>query len=275
MIESSLRRRQQSVLARFSHRRQWQQMRNPSLLALYFTPLIRLPQQQILSLCTMKKALITSVCVGAIHSNIASAFLSAQPARTKSTTTMHEMKRPILDQVASFLFRLENDRVEKSSVVDEKGRVGEPMEWSEANSFANKFSELIAGNDIGYGFKQAVADLVAGDFDEASVKREVESFVEENSIAMFSFSTCPFCRRAKDFLDEKGVKYSVLELDELEGNKGNEIRAILGKKTKRTSVPSIFIGGKYIGGCNDGPGLLPLAASGELDDLLLAAGVSN
>ena len=223
----------------------------------------------------MKKAILTSVCVGAIHSNIASAFLSTQQARARSTTTMQEMKRPILDQVASFLFRLENDRVEKSSVVDEKGRVGEPMEWSEANSFANKFSELISGNDIGYGFKQAVADLIAGDYDEASVKKEVDSFVEENSIAMFSFSTCPFCRRAKDFLDEKGVKYSVLELDELEGNKGNEIRAILGKKTKRTSVPSIFIGGKYIGGCNDGPGLLPLAASGELDELLLAAGVSN
>ena len=149
--------------------------------------------------------------------------------------------------------------------------MGEPMEWSESDSFANKFSELMAGNDIGYGFKQAVADLIAGDFDETSVTNEIDSFVVENTIAMFSFSTCPFCRRAKDFLDEKGVQYSVMELDELDGNKGNEIRSVLGKKTKRTSVPSIFIAGKYIGGCNDGPGLLPLAASGELDELLLAA----
>ena len=85
---------------------------------------------------------------------------------------------------------------------------------------------------------------------------------------MFSFTTCPFCRRAKDYLDEKGIAYRVLELDELEGNEGNEIRAVLGKLTKRTSVPSIFVGGTYIGGCNDGPGLLPLGESGELDKLL-------
>jgi glutaredoxin 3 len=85
---------------------------------------------------------------------------------------------------------------------------------------------------------------------------------------MFSFSTCPFCRRAKDVLEEKGVSYASMELDELDGNEGNEIRAMLGRRTKRTSVPSIFIGGEYIGGCNDGPGLLPLAESGELDRLL-------
>ena len=65
-----------------------------------------------------------------------------------------------------------------------------------------------------------------------------------------------------------GVAYKSIELDELEGNQGNEIRAELGKKTKRTSVPSIFVRGKYIGGCNDGPGLLPLMQSGEFDRLL-------
>lgn len=188
-------------------------------------------------------------------------------------TQIQEMKRPILDQVATFLFRLENDRVQKSSIIDEKGRMGEPMEWSEGESFANKFSEIIASNDIGYSFKQFVADIVAGDFNEEEAKNEIDAFIEENPVAMFSFSTCPFCRRAKDFFEEKGIPYKALELDELDGNKGNEIRAILGKKTRRTSVPSIFIGTNYIGGCNDGPGLLPLASSGELDLLLKEAKV--
>jgi hypothetical protein len=32
--------------------------------------------------------------------------------------------------------------------------------------------------------------------------------------------------------------------------------------------------GKYIGGCNDGPGLLPLAREGKLDDLLQNAGLT-
>jgi glutaredoxin 3 len=78
----------------------------------------------------------------------------------------------------------------------------------------------------------------------------------------------PFCRRAKDALDERGISYQTIELDELEGNQGNAIRATLGKKTKRTSVPSIFVRGTYIGGCNDGPGLMPLMESGELEKLL-------
>jgi glutaredoxin 3 len=178
------------------------------------------------------------------------------------------MKRPILDQIASTLFKLENARVSGSSEMDEKGRIGEPMEWSQRESVANKFSEIVAANQIGYWFKQCIADIVAGDFNETEVANFVDSFIYENNVAIFSFSTCPFCRRAKDYLAENGIKYSSLELDELEGNLGNEIRALLGRRTKRTSVPSIFIGGDCIGGCNDGPGLLPLAESGKLAELL-------
>jgi glutaredoxin 3 len=201
-----------------------------------------------------------------------------RPRRTPAIniTRLGGMKRPFLDRVASTLFRLENDRVEQSSVLDGQGRKGEPMEWSESESFANKFSELVGGNPWGYRFKQWVADVVAGDdFDKEAVGTRIDAFVESHPVAMFSFTTCPFCRRAKDFFAQEGIEYRSLELDELEGNAGNEIRSILGKKTGRTSVPSIFIGGKYIGGCNDGPGLLPLAKSGELTQLLKAAGVST
>jgi glutaredoxin 3 len=193
-----------------------------------------------------------------------------QPSRFHSDWALQGMKRPILDTIASTLFKLENARVEASSEIDEKGRSGEPMEWSDSTSMANKFSEAIASNSLGYQFKQFVADIVAGDYDEQAVNAKVDAFINDQSapIAMFSFTTCPFCRRAKDYLDEKGIKYNVMELDELDGNGGNEIRAILGKRTRRTSVPSIFVGGNYIGGCNDGPGLLPLGASGELDKML-------
>jgi glutaredoxin 3 len=180
------------------------------------------------------------------------------------------MKRPLLDTIASTLFQLETSRVEASSEVDDKGRTGEPMAWSESSSWANQFSEAIAGNSLGYQFKQFVADIVAGEYDEQAVQAKVDDFINNSSkdVQMFSFTTCPFCRRAKDYLDERGISYDVMELDDLDGNQGNEIRAVLGKITKRTSVPSIFVKGRYIGGCNDGPGLLPLGESGELDKLL-------
>ena len=80
-----------------------------------------------------------------------------------SKTQLYEMKRPLLDQVASTLFNLEMTRVESSSTTDSKGRKGEPMEWAESDSLANKFSQIVAGNNIGYAFKQFVADIVAGD----------------------------------------------------------------------------------------------------------------
>ena len=147
------------------------------------------------------------------------------------------------------------------------------MEWSESESIANKFSQAIASNSLGYQFKQFVADIVAGEYDEDAVTTKVDDFVTTSTtpVVMFSFTTCPFCRRAKDYLEEKGIKYTSMELDELDGNQGNEIRAVLGKKTKRTSVPSIFVNGNYIGGCNDGPGLLPLGESEELEKLLQSA----
>jgi len=188
-------------------------------------------------------------------------------------TALFQMKRPLLDQIASTIFNLEMDRVEASSVTDDQGRNGEPMEWASDDSLANKFSQLVAGNDIGYKFKQWVADIVAGEYDQLQVEAYVNQFVDPDSksckVQMFSFTTCPFCRSAKDYLETEGIPYQSIELDELEGNKGNEIRATLGKITKRTSVPSIFINGQAIGGLNDGlPGLMPLAKSGQLKEML-------
>lgn len=89
---------------------------------------------------------------------------------------------------------------------------------------------------------------------------------------MFSFTTCPFCIKAKATLDEKGAKYTVVELDQIED--GKAIRAEMGGMLGRTSVPAIWIKGTFIGGCNDGPlgGLNTLNSSNELDGMLKAAG---
>eukprot|EP01082_Thalassiosira_pseudonana_P001087 g1414.t1 g1414 contig10:2042317-2042997(-) len=215
-----------------------------------------------------------------VSSAFTSSFQQGRRGRSpikRSETQLHEMNRPILDRLASFVFKLENDRVANSSVTDSKGRTGEPIEWAEGNSFANKFSELVASNDLGYTFKQSVADLIAGEYDEDSTKNSIIDFTSSNPVAMYSFTTCPFCRKAKDYLDENSIPYTTIELDLLPDNEGNEIRAQLGRLTRRTSVPSIFIGGEYIGGCNDGPGLLPMAKEngGEaLREMLKNAGVS-
>jgi glutaredoxin 3 len=204
------------------------------------------------------------------RSDRAAFVLSIARSQTKHSSRLMGMKRPLLDQLASTLFRIETERVQASSEVDDKGRYGEPMAWSESGSLANRFSQAVSENTIGYKFKQFVADIVAGnEYDSDEVREFINIFAKQNDVAMFSFSTCPFCRRAKDELDERGIDYATIELDELPGNRGNEIRAELGRLVKRTSVPAIFVKGEFIGGCNDGsPGLLPFLASGRMESLL-------
>jgi len=54
----------------------------------------------------------------------------------------------------------------------------------------------------------------------------------------------------------------------------SDLRAELAERTGRTSVPAVYVGGQFIGGCNDGGmgGVLTLDKAGKLKPLLRAAG---
>ena len=73
-------------------------------------------------------------------------------------------------------------------------------------------------------------------------------------------------------MDGYGAKYSVVELNEVDG--GYALRAELAEATGRTSVPALYVGGSFVGGCNDGGlgGVMTLDRSGELKALLEGAG---
>jgi len=120
--------------------------------------------------------------------------------------------------------------------------------------------------------KVGLVKSLAGDYDSAAVRSKIDNLVSENNVLMFSFTTCPFCIKAKATLDEKGAKYTVVELDQVPD--GKAIRAEMGDMLGRTSVPAIWIKGTFIGGCNDGPmgGINTLNSSNQLDGMLKAAG---
>ena len=52
------------------------------------------------------------------------------------------------------------------------------------------------------------------------------------------------------------------------------MRAELAEKTGRTSVPAVYIGGEFVGGCNDGGlgGVMTMDKAGRLKGMLLDAG---
>lgn len=82
-----------------------------------------------------------------------------------------------------------------------------------------------------------------------------------NPVKMYTTGTCPYCRRAKHLLADKGVT----DIDEirvdLEPAERETMKAITGRRT----VPQIFINGQHVGGCDD---LFALESKGQLDALL-------
>nr|WP_093521506.1 glutaredoxin 3 [Stigmatella erecta] len=84
-------------------------------------------------------------------------------------------------------------------------------------------------------------------------------------ITLYTKSTCPFSKKAKQLLDGKGIPYEEIAID-LAPSKRDEMIAVSGG---RTTVPQIFIAGRHIGGCED---LLKLESMGQLDALLERSG---
>ncbi len=87
-------------------------------------------------------------------------------------------------------------------------------------------------------------------------------------VEIYTWKTCPFCLRAKELLNKKGVKFTEYSVDGDEA--ARDKMAARGSDGKR-SVPQIFIDDKHVGGCD---ALHAADASGELDKLL-SAGASG
>jgi glutaredoxin 3 len=79
-------------------------------------------------------------------------------------------------------------------------------------------------------------------------------------VVMYTKDPCPFCDRAKSFLESKGVDFEEIDLTD----QPDEIQRIKNETGWRT-VPIIMIKGQLIGGYTD---LKALDEEGKLDSLL-------
>ena len=79
-------------------------------------------------------------------------------------------------------------------------------------------------------------------------------------VLLYTTSWCPFCRRAKTLLKEKGVKWKELDIEA-----DRDHRQAMTQASGRNTVPQIFINGTHVGGFDD---LFELDAKGMLDKLL-------
>ncbi|XP_030289632.1 glutaredoxin 2 isoform X2 [Sparus aurata] len=77
----------------------------------------------------------------------------------------------------------------------------------------------------------------------------VQEMVAQNCVVIFSKTTCPYCRMAKNVFNEIGATYKVVELDE--HNDGRRVQEALAQMTGARTVPRVFVNGNCIGGGSD------------------------
>jgi glutaredoxin 3 len=80
-------------------------------------------------------------------------------------------------------------------------------------------------------------------------------------VKMYTTAVCPYCIRAKQILQSKGVA----QIDEVRVDLNPNERYKMMEITGRRTVPQIFIGETHVGGCDD---LVALDQRGGLMPLL-------
>lgn len=98
---------------------------------------------------------------------------------------------------------------------------------------------------------------------------------------MYTWENSPSCKKAVDAFKVIGATPKIVRLDD-PFDEGNKVRAVLGRKVGRTSVPFVFVDGQYIGGFDgglegnsDASGMVDLAFQGKLRGMLTAAGAMD
>ena len=82
-------------------------------------------------------------------------------------------------------------------------------------------------------------------------------------VTIYTKPYCPYCLRAVDLLDKKGVPFTAIEAA-FDPDKRQEMVKRAGG---RATFPQIFIGERHIGGCDE---MMALERAGKLDALLAA-----
>ena len=97
----------------------------------------------------------------------------------------------------------------------------------------------------------------------AVAHRELTTTPVHNGVTLYTTRFCPYCIRARNLLDEKGVAYQDIAVDN-----NPQLRHEMVARSGRHTVPQIWIGEHHIGGCAE---LYSLERQGRLDGLLASA----
>jgi cysteine synthase A len=95
----------------------------------------------------------------------------------------------------------------------------------------------------------------------------------DQPVVMFALEWCEFCWSVRRMLADYQIPYRSVDLDSVEYQQddwGGEIRAALTARTTWKTIPQIFVGGEFVGGCTDA---FDAWKEGRLQQLLAKHGV--
>lgn len=79
-------------------------------------------------------------------------------------------------------------------------------------------------------------------------------------VVIYSTAVCPYCVAAKNFLKSRGIPWREVRIDMDPAERERMLQ-----RTRRTSVPQIFVGQTHVGGFDD---MMALHRDGRLEPLL-------
>ncbi|XP_071342429.1 glutaredoxin 2 isoform X1 [Trachinotus anak] len=107
-------------------------------------------------------------------------------------------------------------------------------------------------NSKAYLYKRPMGNFTsstAGGLSSTACVQYVQEVVAQNCVVIFSKTTCPYCKMAKNVFSDIGATYKVVELDE--HSDGRRLQEALAQMTGARTVPRVFINGNCIGGGSD------------------------
>ena len=77
---------------------------------------------------------------------------------------------------------------------------------------------------------------------------------ESQSWTIFTLSTCMWCKKAKSYLTDKGIKYRYVDVDKIDPSEKSKILTYLREnyKPERISYPFVVCDDKFVVGYNPG-----------------------
>jgi cysteine synthase A len=96
----------------------------------------------------------------------------------------------------------------------------------------------------------------------------------QQPVVIFALEWCEFCWSVRKLFKKLDIPCRSVDLDSVEfqeGARGQKIRAVLAERTSMKTIPQIFIGGEFVGGCTD---MFDGWKAGDIQKLLASNGVS-